>query len=347
MTIAQLIQAAPAKANELFAKLADTTVRAVKTRERLLTDLREELALQIELEEKHLFPALRRHEELKDLIADAIADNRQTRKLLGELERMPKDDEGFAPKVTELRRVFQQHIRDERKELLPAIRKVLSGEEAQAVADRMEAGRAEITAEMADARTRESERTVPAPKPGAAKTAETRTTETRTTETRTAETNSVREASAAIAETAGKTMTETVVGDMPRIAESSLRAGADAMLRGVRQAAGSTRPMAMPAINGLETFASLPGVAASATSEVGRIWTRWAESTWRASVQGAQDLARARDPRTVAEVQGRMANEAMRAWLDASARLLDIAMHASRDMLAPIERQTERMKGGK
>ena len=342
MTIAQLIQAAPAKANELFAKLADTTVRAVKTRERLLADLREELDLQIELEEKHLFPALRGHAKLKSLVADAIADNRQTRKLLGELDRMPKDDEGFAPKVTELRRVFQQHIRDERKELLPAIRKVLSGEEAQAVADRMEAGRAEITAEMADARTRESERDAPAPKPEAAK------SDAAKSETpKTAEANSVREASAAIAETAGKMVPETVVGDMPRIAESGLRAGADAMLRGARQAAGSVKPMAMPATNGLETFASLPGVAASASSEVGRVWTRWAESTWRASLQGAQELARARDPRTIAEAQGRMASEAMRAWLDASARLLDIAMHASRDMLAPIERQTERMKGGK
>jgi Hemerythrin HHE cation binding domain./Phasin protein. len=335
MTIAQLIQAAPAKANELFAKLADTTVRAVKTRERLLADLREELDLQIELEEKHLFPALRRHTELKGLVADAIADNRQTRKLLGELERMPKDDDGFAPKVTELRRVFQQHIRDERKELLPAIRKVLSGEEAQAVADRMEAGRAEI----ADSRTREPEQAAPSPKttPKAAPQAAPKT----------AETSSVREASAAIAETAGKMVPEAVIEDMPRLAEAGVRAGAEAMLRGAQQAADSAKPMTMPVTDGLETLAFLPGVAASATSEVGRVWTQWAETTWRAGVQGAQELARARDPRTIAEAQGRMANEAMRAWLDASARLLDIAMHTSRDMLKPMERQAERMKVGK
>ncbi len=344
MTIAQLIQAAPAKANELFAKLADTTVRAVKTRERLLADLRDELDLQIELEEKHLFPALRRHEKLKGLVADAIADNRQTRKLLGELERMPKDDAGFAPKVTELRRVFQQHIRDERKELLPAIRKVLSGEEAQAVADRMEAGRAEI----ADARTREPEQAAPSAKaaPQAAPQAAPKT----------AETSSVREASAAIAETAGKMVPKAVIEDMPRLAntgaETGIRAGADAMLRGSRQTAAiamsvGAKPMATPMTGGLETLASLPGVAASTSSEVGRVWTQWAETTWRASVQGAQELARARDPRSIAQAQGRMANEAMRAWFDASARLLDIAMHASRNMLKPIEHQTERMKSGK
>ena len=39
-TIRQLIQTSPAKANELFAKLAETSPNAVKTRERLFADLR-------------------------------------------------------------------------------------------------------------------------------------------------------------------------------------------------------------------------------------------------------------------------------------------------------------------
>ena len=42
-TIRQLIQTAPAKANELLAKLVDTSDTAVKTRERLFADLKSEL----------------------------------------------------------------------------------------------------------------------------------------------------------------------------------------------------------------------------------------------------------------------------------------------------------------
>src|SRR3954465_15900578 len=42
-TIRQLIQTSPAKANELFAKLAETSGNAVKTRERLFSELKEEL----------------------------------------------------------------------------------------------------------------------------------------------------------------------------------------------------------------------------------------------------------------------------------------------------------------
>ena len=144
MTITQMIQTSPAKANELFGKLADTGEGAVKTREKLFAELKEELELHARLEEQHLFPVLRKHKETKDLVADAVNDNKQTRALLAELERLPKDSEDFPKKLTELRKVFQQHVRDERKELLPVVKKALSEEEAQAVAEKIEAGRAKV-----------------------------------------------------------------------------------------------------------------------------------------------------------------------------------------------------------
>jgi stress response protein YsnF len=143
-TIRQLIQTSPTKANELIARLLDTSDTAIKTRERLLADLKAELELLAKLEEEHLFPVLRKHKETKDLVSDAINDNKQTRKLLAELERVPRASEEFAPKVAELRKVFQQSVRDERKELLPAVLKVLSDEEAQSVVEKIEEGKAEI-----------------------------------------------------------------------------------------------------------------------------------------------------------------------------------------------------------
>jgi hypothetical protein len=151
-TIRQLIQTSPAKANELFAKLADTSEGAVKTRERLFSELKGELELLSSLEEQHLFPVLRKHKETKDLAAEAINNNKQTRKLLIELERTPKESEEFASKVIELRKAFQQHVRDEKNELLPAVLKALSDEEAQAVVETIEADKAEIeTAKRAEA----------------------------------------------------------------------------------------------------------------------------------------------------------------------------------------------------
>src|SRR3954468_22123622 len=126
-TIRQFIYSSPANAMELFAKLLETSDTAIKTRERVFADLKEELELVIQREEQHLFPVLKKHKETKELVRDALADNRQTRKLLTELEHTPKDDASFTAKVTELRRSFQQHVRDEKKALLPAV-KALSDE---------------------------------------------------------------------------------------------------------------------------------------------------------------------------------------------------------------------------
>jgi hypothetical protein len=143
MTNGRFGQTPPDKANELFAKLLTTSDAAVKTRERLFADLKEELELLSRLQEEHLFPILRRH-GMQDLVRDAISDNEETGALLAELERMPKNTSDFLGKVTELRKVFQQHLRDDRKELLPAVLKVLSDEKAEAVAEQVEDDMASI-----------------------------------------------------------------------------------------------------------------------------------------------------------------------------------------------------------
>jgi hypothetical protein len=156
-TIRQLIQTSPTRANELFAKLIDTSENAVKTREKLFGELKEELELLARLEEQHLFPVLRKHKDLKDLVREALNDNKATRKLLAELDHTAKDSEEFATRVAELRRVFQQHVRDEKKELLPAILKALSDEEAEAVVERFAAGKAEIAEEKRAEAQRERE----------------------------------------------------------------------------------------------------------------------------------------------------------------------------------------------
>jgi len=137
MTTRPFSQTPPDKANELFEKLLATSDNATKTRERLLSDLTEELDLLANLQEQHLFPVLNKH-GMQDLVQEAMQDNQETTALLAELDRTPKNNGEFLKKVTELRKVFQQHIRDDKKELLPAVLKVLSDEEAEAVAEQVQ-----------------------------------------------------------------------------------------------------------------------------------------------------------------------------------------------------------------
>jgi len=120
MNFRTLMQAGPAKANELFARLAETSDGALKTREKLFTELKSELELHTSLEEQHLFPILKRNAETKGLVADAIKDNKELRAKLAELEVLPKNEETFPERLKELQKTFRQHARDDKRELLPA-----------------------------------------------------------------------------------------------------------------------------------------------------------------------------------------------------------------------------------
>ena len=143
MSLRTAMQAGPAKANELFARLLDTSDGAVKTREKLFTELKTELELHTSLEEQHLFPVLRRNAETKELVTEAIKDNKDLRAKLAELEALPKNDEAFPERLKELQKTFRQHARDEKRELLPAVQRALSEEQIQGVAEKIEAGVAE------------------------------------------------------------------------------------------------------------------------------------------------------------------------------------------------------------
>src|SRR3954468_17960060 len=143
MTLRMMMLAGPTKANELFARLSETSDGAVKTREKLFAELKAELELHTSLEEEHLFPILRRNAETKALVADAIKDNKELRAKLAEVDGLPKNDEAFPERLKELQKAFRQHARDEKTELLPAVQRALSEEQVQQVAEKMEAGLAE------------------------------------------------------------------------------------------------------------------------------------------------------------------------------------------------------------
>jgi hypothetical protein len=141
MKLTQIIDDGAARTNELFAKLAETSPGAVKTREKLITEVRQELERLMRLDQEHLFPVLRKNQATRDLARDAAKDNEAILKMAREMEEMPKDGEGFSQKLADMRKAFQRSIRDDKKQLLPAIRKVLSAEDEQALADRMSGSR--------------------------------------------------------------------------------------------------------------------------------------------------------------------------------------------------------------
>lgn len=327
MTLRQTLQAAPSKAGEVLAKLRDTSNHAVKTRETLLAQLEAELQLYIELEEQHLLPVLKAHPETRPFVAGATKDNRELRARLSELASAPKDQDVFQEKLGVLAETFQRHIRDERKDLLPAISKALSDDEASTLATAIEDGAAQ-----AEAARRNEARTEARREQEQAEQAEADQRNGRRAQ-RAVERNAD-EALGRAADTLQRT-TDIAQDGVRRVSEAvadqsrQVAADAGAALVGYREAA-------QRAADDLRTVAGVSSITSSAISEIGSAWFDWVTKATQTSAQATQRLFQCRTPGQLADVQRQFATEMMQTWLEGSRRMLQLTEHSARKALRPL-----------
>ena len=122
----------------LMDKIEKTTERAVKTRDELFTQLKSELDIHAEIEEKILYPVLEKADETHDISLEAYEEHRIVKQLLGELESEPKDAEEWTAKFTVLKENVEHHVEEEEGEMFKKARKVLSEEEIEELGARLE-----------------------------------------------------------------------------------------------------------------------------------------------------------------------------------------------------------------
>jgi iron-sulfur cluster repair protein YtfE (RIC family) len=138
MDLYQLLKQDHQKAKRLFEQLSDTSDRAVKSRERLFTQLKQELELHTEVEEQHFYPALRDQEETRDLVEEALEEHSEVKEMLEELDSADKEDDGWAEQLAELQENVEHHVQEEETQLFPRAQKVLKKEEADKIAAAIE-----------------------------------------------------------------------------------------------------------------------------------------------------------------------------------------------------------------
>jgi hypothetical protein len=318
MTNRGFSQAPPDKANELFDKLLATSDNAVKTRERLLADLKEELELLATLQEEHLFPVLTRH-GMQDLVQEATTDNQQTAALLGELERMPKNNAEFVSKVTELRRAFQQHIRDDRKELLPAVLKVLSDEEANAIAETVEDEMANID-ETKRSEARRSREQVEAVQ--------------RVTE----DVADTLRAGVESAQTMAQAMQEAVSNSFGAFSELARRSTGQTL----DQPDGTTRGLTEEAAHNLRAVAQSSTVLTRGLQEVSREVVSRSQQRLQRNLDGWQALARCRSMTDFVEVQSSLLRDNLEQTLESSRRLAKLTLQMTDEATKTVTVQADK-----
>jgi hypothetical protein len=325
-TIRQLIQTNPIKANELFAKLVDTSESAIKTREKLFADLREELELLSELEEKHLFPVLWKHKQTKDLVADAIDDNKRMRKILAELDKTPRSSEEFGSKVAELRTVFQQHVRDEKKDLLPAVLKALSDEEAQAIVESIGDRKAEIEEEKrseADER-RAAARQVREQAENAQQAAET-VVATLWTGPKAAERTAQRAQDAA----------RTGLGTMAEVAQRT----SDQVIHAFNRTGEQAHDLALQSSQSLAVMTEAGNILTRGFADISREWFSLMQAQLQRNVDGFTALARCRSIPDFIELQSELVRDRLQETIDGVRRIATVSTRVADQATQTISTQ--------
>lgn len=326
MTTRIFSQTPPDKANELFEKLLATSDNAAKTRERLLSDLTEELDLLANLQEQHLFPVLNKH-GMQDLVQEAIQDNQETTALLAELDRTPKNNGEFLKKVTELRKVFQQHIRDDKKELLPAVLKVLSDEEAEAVAEQVQDEMASVEeAKRAEAkRAREQIEIV---------------------QQVADDVTSTVQAGAEGAQTMARTMQDAVQTSLSTASELA-RLSTDQAMQLFNARKGDSRSLGDETSRNLQALAQSGTVLARGVQDVSREWFELSQKRLLKNLDGLSSLAQCRSVPDFMAVQTSLIRDNLEQTLDNSRRMAELtrqlADKASRIVTAQAEKSLQRV----
>ncbi len=330
MTLRQTIQAASGKTGELIKKLSETTNQAVKTREGLFMQLSDELTRYVEVEEQNFLPVLRKHAETKDLAPDALKGNKDLRASLKKLTDMPKDTDEFLAELDVLNKSFQQHVRNERKELLPAVLTALSDAEAGTLAENIDDAIAD-----AEKTKREEKRKENAQAKHAAEEAEQAKADDRAAAR-------AQKAAERIAREASDEAANTIVRGAAAVQDGAQQVTAN--IKGQAQKIVSDTSEAMTVYSDttrklsedVQAIRASSSVSKEAVSEIYSAWQEWFGNAARINAETAQKLMQARTLQQVAEYQREFATGAMRNWMEGSAKVLEISQRNSKQSLASL-----------
>lgn len=141
MDLFQLIRHDHQKAKRLFERLAETA-GGTQSRPRLFAELKHELELHAEVEEKYFYPALQGHDEAKDLIREALEEHSDVKEALAALDQGDNESDSWADRLDELREDVEHHVEEEETEIFPLAQKLLDPAQLSTIADEIDKAKA-------------------------------------------------------------------------------------------------------------------------------------------------------------------------------------------------------------
>jgi len=103
----------------------------------VLTELANDLAAHMTIEQEIFYPAIKQAEP--DLVLESYEEHAIAEIALKRLLATDPEDEAFKARVVSLKELIQHHVEEEEKELLPAAEKALDSEQLEQLGEQMKA----------------------------------------------------------------------------------------------------------------------------------------------------------------------------------------------------------------
>lgn len=144
MDVYQLLRLDHRNVIGLFEEVERMPARPAKARARAYEELRHELLTHAQAEQEIFYAALLDRVPDRELLLEAFEEHGVIERMFKDIDACPIDDERWLAKLNVLREMFEQHIEEEESEVFETARDVLSREEAEAIAEEIEARKAEL-----------------------------------------------------------------------------------------------------------------------------------------------------------------------------------------------------------
>ena len=115
-----------------------------KQQKQLFEEIKMELETHTHIEETVFYPAVAKHDELKDMVLESLEEHKQVKTLLREMDNLTEDSEKFEPKLKVLMENVEHHAEgEEEAKMFPKVRKLMDagaldqlGQELEAAKDK-------------------------------------------------------------------------------------------------------------------------------------------------------------------------------------------------------------------
>jgi hypothetical protein len=134
MDALELLKKDHQKVKELFEQAEEAEG---KEQQKLFEQIKTELETHARIEETVFYPAVQKHEELKDMVLESLEEHKQIKTLLKEMDNLASDSEKFEPKLQVLMENVEHHAEEEEEgKMFPKLRQIMNKQQlAQLGAD--------------------------------------------------------------------------------------------------------------------------------------------------------------------------------------------------------------------